>query len=96
MSVLETDPCPSPVDERSGLGTGGQGPVIAAEDRITYAEAQEIVGYSKVHLWRLVRDGELNREGSGQKGDRNVRLSRTEVEALALRRYRRAGRPITG
>jgi len=82
-----------PVTHHWLAGTAGlaraEPPLIAGEDQITYSEAQAIVGYSKVHLWRLVRDGELSREGSGRAGDRDVRLSRAEVEALALRRYRR-------
>jgi len=62
--------------------------VIAPEDRVTYAEARRITARSHMYLYKLVKQGHLSREGSGQKGRSvGVFLSRSEVEALALAEY---------
>lgn len=52
-----------------------------------YAVAEEITGLSHVQLWRLVEAGRLSRQGSGRTGDRDVWLSRRELEAMALEQY---------
>jgi hypothetical protein len=53
-----------------------------------------ITGRSHVYLYKLVRRGSLRREGGTSQTTRSTWLSRAEVEALALREYRR-GREST-
>lgn len=60
---------------------------IPSEDRVTYAEAREITGRSHGYLAKLAREGRLTREGGTPQDVRATWLSRSEVEALALREY---------
>lgn len=62
--------------------------MIAVEDRVTYAEAQQITGYSRSQLNWWAAAGQLRRDG-GTRGDRfSTWLSRAECEELSLQRYR--------
>jgi hypothetical protein len=64
-------------------------PNILIEDRVTYAEAQEITGRSHGYLAKRVRTGELRRIGGQPSDVYTTFLSRAQVEALALHEYRR-------
>lgn len=67
--------------------------MIAAADRVSYAEAQLITGRSRSYLNQRVAAGRLQRDGGTPRDVFNTWLSRTKCEELRLRRYRR---PMTG
>jgi hypothetical protein len=67
--------------------------VIVPHDRITYAEAQAITGWSHTYLAQKARAGIIRRVGGGSREMFDTWLSREQCESLALEAYRRR-RPL--
>ena len=65
------------------------GQVIEPHDRITYAEAQAITGWSHTYIAQLARAGTLTRAGGGPRQMFDTWLSSRECEQQALKSYRR-------